>query len=256
MPEHMTYDVEHLYLTLGGALVGGEEWQFGTRWTLTESGASVGEVFDAIGLDDIRDHAATWYGFTQNMFPTDSNYSWAKLAHIGLDGKYAQDSRFSELVPPQAGGSTGGGLTTWAPVQTSLCISVRSDETLGRANRGRIYLPPIVYGRAANTVGITDPVRTAVLSAFHTFLWSVAGEMYTVGGGARLSIMSKIGPGKHKLATKLLLGNIIDTQRRRREQYDETYETAPWSTGEVPGPGLSSVDESNVDPYLAQVTGE
>jgi len=228
-PGRVTYDVESLYLTLGGNLVGGEEWQFGTHWVATVPGISLGVALDNIGLDDIRDAAASWYGNTQNMFPNDCHFAWAKLAWIGLDGKYKTDSRMSELIPPRAGGSTGGGATSYAPVQTSLCVSLRTDLTLGDANRGRVYLPPIVYGRAPSTPGISAPTRTAVLNAFHAMMTQVSGEMFTVENGCKLAILSKKNDGKHRLVTKFMLGDIIDTQRRRRGQYVETYETKAWA---------------------------
>lgn len=249
----MPYDVESLYLTVGGTLVGGEMWQFGTHWVLPPGNTTHTEALAAIGLDDIRDHVGEWFGYTQNMFPTDSHFAWVKLAHLNTSGKYAEEARVSELAQPVAGGSNGGGQLTWAPVQTSLCISLRTNETLGRANRGRLYLPPIVYGRTAGEAGISIPVQTAVLTSFYAMLWAVAGEMYTIQSQARLGIMSKIGVGKHKLVTHLMLGNIIDTQRRRREQYDETYTNVDWQTTEIPGPGRSAIDPSVRDPYLTQV---
>lgn len=114
------------------------------------------------------------------------------------------------------------------PPQISLAASFKSGYKNGPASNGRMYLPG-VNGAVQNNGRVTDSFRDAVCGAFLTFVNGVntdlvpldAGKMILVGEGHLLPLPAT--PDRNAYITKVRLGNVYDTQRRRRNGIKEAY---------------------------------
>jgi len=222
----MTYTAEHAYLTFGGSLAGGEQWQCGLRYQKYGTpGGLWADAFADIGLDDILADLQSWFSSSDTLFANTHTLAWAKIASIGTDGHYSLDPRLVEDSSP----ATGYQGSYLEPNQVATCITLRSGEQFGRANRGRIFAPAI-----QQTVESADarlPVATvqAFAARTNTMLEAVAGEMSTVLQPLRLAIFSAVGTGTTKPVVSIDVGTVPDTQRRRRNALVEEFQNVAYT---------------------------
>ncbi len=125
----------------------------------------------------------------------------------------------AEVACSAQGSSTDGTL----PNQLSVVVSFAAAGA-GRDKRGRIYLPPYVNTATTTngTLGSTQQEYTA--NMFQNFLDDLAEEGIPAGiangkKGSTLAFTTL-----HNIAS-LRVGNVLDTQRRRRNGVAETYLT-------------------------------
>jgi hypothetical protein len=226
------YDVQQIYLTWGGSLgsvgtnVGKEIWQCGVRFAaLGGVGTPIGG-FGAFDLGDVANAIATYHADPTLHLANDTRLSWVKAALLRVDGEYATEPRLHTFP---SGVQGGGGSNSLQAFQVSLAVTLWSGETLGKANYGRFYLPAMnitrTYGSGTLTSFYTDQIATAT----RTMLQAVDGELSTLNYDWRLAIMSSLGNGTHKPVAQIKVGDVLDTQRRRRNALDETYAVLPYT---------------------------
>lgn len=220
----MSYPGRSLLLTIGGPLgtgVGFDEWQT----TL--------HLYDYTNPNDIALPSISqlqtwlvgpWKTLYQNAaLATNLNAftGYAKAAVIGPDGHYIADAVQAD-APSTIGGS---GTVNASSPQDSVVLSWWSGSHLGDANHGRMYMPWSGVNIAGDgRFGSTGAIATAA-SAF-----IVATNAYfstTVNGGddVAASIMSRKGTGSVKRIAYARVGDVKDTQRRRRNALEERYAT-------------------------------
>ena len=231
----MSYDRPSFYLTFGGILFplasGNEQWQTGVKFTTAPS-FDIDDYKFALTNISIADILEDCTQLIQGQkgtglgWPNVTTVSWAKLAILDTEGRYATDPILAEQAP--VGGSFGA---FPYPVQLAAVVSLWSGETFGRANRGRSYLPPPDQWWKSYTVN--DPRPTAALSNsirdhYKTWLHDVAGEVSTVPMPVFPAIMSKLGAGTTKPVAHIGVGRVIDTMRSRRQALDEATVFSPY----------------------------
>lgn len=121
-------------------------------------------------------------------------------------------------------GGAGSGVVTQTP-QTALCLSLRTDAA-GASSRGRLYWPACGMSIQSADFRISTGTRTTALAAFKTYLTSIEGALNTGLGltNASLTVWSRVKASTMPV-TLLQLGNVLDTQRRRRDKLTEAYGT-------------------------------
>lgn len=139
-----------------------------------------------------------------------------KVAPIGTDGRYLGEAKTFARQ-----GAAIQGNNAQVPPQCSVCVSFSSTESLGRANHGRMYLPFTKL-----TQGIATPYGAPTslnnfASTAQTWFASTETTLDLIQTASRIRIASKLGVLKDVKAIKV--GNLTDTQRRRRRQLPETY---------------------------------
>ena len=210
----ITYQ-EHVLVRWGGT-IGEDTWSCGVRM-----GASPG--FDDAGwaasiMDDL---AALLTGLAG-----DSNAGWNPLAKlvwvranaIGTNGKYTQAStNYLELNPVV----TPAG-TYIAPPQLAICVTLTTDVERGRAHSGRYYLPPNI--NTVDASGRIDHSKTQAMATRHA---QFIADLGALGNNShRVRIMSALD-GTQNDVTGVKVGDVFDTQQRRRRQIAEVYSSAP-----------------------------
>jgi len=220
------YDTAHYQLTFGGTQVTDAEiWQCGLRYAPSEP-ATAQELLSKlpqISVSDIFDDVSKIIqgGSTGAQYTNSQRLTFAKLAVIGQDGKYAGAPKaYSGLVLGPFTGSSA------SPPQLALCVTLDSEQRFGRAQKGRIYLP-CPYTMVMTEDPITGQIPSAAANHMRdkvdTMIDDVQGEISTIGTEVYAAIMSPAGAGTTNPILRLAVGTVIDTQRRRRSALVETY---------------------------------
>lgn len=144
---------------------------------------------------------------------------------IGTDGKTIQQAEVTPTTPDQ------GVLTSQVlPDQCALVVSLLTART-GRSFRGRTYLP--ITSAGALTNGKMDPTGTSAQAAnFMANLIKGLGNSTTtvptptstqLAGAPHIAIQSATSGQVGAPVIAVRAGDVIDTQRRRRNKIVETY---------------------------------
>ena len=115
-----------------------------------------------------------------------------------------------------------GGAAPRLTAQDAVVASIRTN-TAGASGRGRIYWPAL--GGTVGTNGrLSSPANTTLAADFKAYLNGIATDLGTsfVGISFNLSVRSKTTHTTPH-ATRIQVGNTIDTQRRRRDNLPESY---------------------------------
>lgn len=128
-----------------------------------------------------------------------------------------------EYISVQGSSTPSAGTTPLAlPLQSALVASIRTN-TPGGSGRGRIYWPAL--GATLTTNGrLNVPTATTVLTGIKAYLAGIEADLEAqfVGVPFNLAVRSKTTHTTPH-ATRIQVGDVIDTQRRRRDAQPETY---------------------------------
>lgn len=151
-----------------------------------------------------------------------SRLNSVRLAGVLETGLEIDPAKVSEDPTPAAGAIMN------VPPQCSIVLSTRSGLTTGNANFGRMYLPHSLPILVANTPFVATAATAAMATAGATFVNGVATDLNAQIGTQEVAamIMTQVVGGFSKRITQVAVGNVIDTQRRRRNQLNETYSFA------------------------------
>ena len=110
-------------------------------------------------------------------------------------------------------GLAGTAVVNMMPPQCSLCVTILP---VSGTTKGRFYLPPMNTGVQTATGRCSTVKVTAHADAWHELLTSLAGET----SPARLGIW-RTGPDTYLGSKGISIGDVFDTQRRRRNKLIE-----------------------------------
>lgn len=207
-------------LTLHGTSFNqGEEWTTGLFLGFPGSDASsLNQQF----ADVARDAWKAFFIKADSYIGTAWKFDYAKVSLIGADGRTNPDATvYSNLATPAVGASAGA---QQAP-QVALVATLTSDRARGLAAKGRMYLPGV--NAPLDSSGHISSVNTATIAAnLKTFLGALnssfdqPGLVILASQGRKAPL---VGPPVSATVTGLRVGNVYDTQRRRRNQLQESY---------------------------------
>lgn len=216
----MPYSDSHWHLTWGGEIGNGtrEIWQCGLRLfrvgafdsAPTPTTAQLGSLFNGA--------LKTFHQSGTVGIASGAKLSWLRMAPVGVAGNELAEAISYDAATPLPGGVTS---TLHATPQSALCVTLYSGSSFGDANYGRFYLPwnqqeiNPATGRIIGAPAIATAAATFV-GAVNTWADSVQDDLHVV-------IMSQKGAGATKRAAQVWVGDVMDTQRRRRNRLDESY---------------------------------
>lgn len=209
-------------VTISGTMFGGEEeWSTGFYFGYTGGDADLPDqtLVDGIG--------PLWQTFFTNATSRVSNQwktSEIKVAQLGTDGKTIPDSPVYYTYPAPI---TGAYNSPSFPPQCALVATLVGPLPRGLASKGRMFLPGIVGSVDSNgRLGDTD--RGTICTNIKTFLTAV--NALPANNVVVLASKGSLVPGGSapiiKAAISVRVGNVYDTQRRRRNALTEVYSTA------------------------------
>lgn len=216
------FSQELLKLTWGGDIASEDEWTNGIhigQWTETAlDPVAAFEEFELSG--DIATALAAAYGGA-NTLARYENLRWIKLSVIGEDGKVIGEPKYYDYTTPVIGTTT---IAT--PPQDSIVVTLTTDKPRGLANKGRIYLPSGFADVQGTDGRISPSAATSIANRFATLMTAINTYCVSTIGQYGVGVASSVGAGAFEIVTGVAVGNLIDTQRRRRNRLTETYTSA------------------------------
>lgn len=211
-----------VHVTMSGAMFnGGEEWQTGFYMGQAEGAAAVPTQQFADAVRDAWTTFFTYAGIVSNKY----TFTQVKCARLGTDGKYdGSDIAISNPATAQVGNYAGQVM----PPQIALVATLVAGSGKGLAGKGRMYLPGVSAG-IDDTGHIASGTTQAIATQLAAFFNSINASMDAPGQAINASKGHKklLGVGARNVPINgIRVGNVFDTQRRRRNALAETYSTA------------------------------
>lgn len=190
-----------------------EEWQTGW-WISYPDGNdfSPQEIVDDV-LADLKT------AFTSPGMPAVARAQELKIARIGPSGHYLEAPGIGNM-----GGVIGGQAAppNMIPQGTVVVTTIAESVWTGKGRYGRLYLPgyPTLTNGRLGSGGMTD--RIGMVNAWFNVIKN-NGHTSLVGTPLHPVENPLVDPGAAHLITQLRCGDVVDTQRRRRNNLVEAY---------------------------------
>lgn len=199
-------------VSLKGGLPGGEKW-------------SVNPCFHVISAAEITYSQLLAMGTAINAItiPTGVRALWnSNTNYNGVQLEARSSTGVLEALAdvPMVGYVPGNGSGT-LPFQAAAVVSLRTNRP-GGSGRGRLYLPATGVALDSSTLRIPVATRDAGIAGAKTWLSGIQAAMEAVVPNLPLVVWSRTTLGKFGV-TKLLMGDVPDVQRRRRDSLAEAY---------------------------------
>lgn len=208
-------------VTISGTMFGGnEEWS--TGFFLGQEGSDAADASDLTATAILN----AWRTFFE---AAGSNISAAylttqvKVAAIDATGHTELDQVYYAYPATELNGSVGA---ITLPPQCALVVTLLSDRPRGKASKGRMYLPGIAAMPNSGTGKLSAADTGTIADGMQTFFDTLAGSFDVPD---QLILAAKgTGPvpgltAQNDFVETIRVGDVIDTQRRRRNGLVETY---------------------------------
>lgn len=222
------YPHPFLKLTFGGQLAQGQdEWNCGVNLSITNdallpiTGIDAEDAFELYAEEMQDDMITIFTNYVKDIVmgvPSGASLDYIKLALIGTDGLYIRDPHIWEVTDVN-----GGAANPYVP-QVSMVMTLQSDKFRDPGKYNRFYLPAIVPTGSGGYRPQSVPAkadRTAVLMAALNRRVSTFNRTMRIQPAAVTS--SEKFEGNYRPITRVKVGNVFDTQRRRRNKIGEVY---------------------------------
>lgn len=211
-------------VTLSGTMLGGgEEWQTGFYMgSLTADASAPTQAF----ADAVRTAWTTFWSANQSHISSYYIFTAVKCALLLKNGDYDTGSDVVNSYPTP--GVAGGGGSLQYPPQVSLVATLIGGSGKGLGGKGRMYLPG-VYAAIDGSGHLGSTECQSIATNLATFFNSVDSSIDAPGHAVNVSRGHKnlMGAGARNVPINgVRVGNVFDTQRRRRNALVETYSTA------------------------------
>jgi len=166
----------------------------------------------------------TFFTHTNSRISSQFQTTEVKIAQLGTDGLTIPDSVKYYTYPAPISGVQG---STLFPPQIALVATLVGPQARGLASKGRMFLPGV--SAAVSTNGrISDLNRGEMATNVRTFIRGVV-DLAETNNVPLLASQGRPGiggtaPVNHEIVS-VRVGNVYDTQRRRRNGLAEAYST-------------------------------
>ena len=216
-------------VTFSGESFGGaEEWS--TSLNIGFESADAGDVQQS-AVDAIAAMWETFFTNPQSKFNNSWSTTQVKVARFNTNGKTdLAQVRYFGYGTPLLGGFVGNPF----PAQISLAATLESAISRGPASKGRMYLPGIVASIGGNgkivsgdVIGIADNFEQFISELNNST--DVPGTVILASPGRGTPFPGDFSdnylPPTNARVTRVRVGDVMDTQRRRRNSLVEAYTT-------------------------------
>lgn len=207
-------------VTLSGTMFGGAE-QWSTGFFLGQEGADA-QTASTAACDSILDAWRVYFESATSYVSAQYVTTQCKIAKIAADGHTVLPDVFYGYPATLLDGQQG---TNTHPPQCSLVLTLQSDRPRGLASKGRMYLPGISAAMGGNGK-ISTANRDSITLNMKTFFDTIHADADVPD---QLILAAKgNGPfpgltAQNDYVQTIKLGDVIDTQRRRRNGLVESY---------------------------------
>lgn len=203
-----------LKISILGTGVGGEKWSVNPCWAI--SGGAAITFTEANAIVNAINAVAVPSTLLAAMSATNA------VVGVRVEARAATGA-LETIAEGLRTTPAGGSGSAPHPAQIAWTVSLRTNSP-GGSGRGRLYWPAtgltILVGSLRPAAGTVTSFMTAFrdyLSALETAIDAVIDE--TVD----LCVWSRVNASR-ALVTKVLVGDVLDTQRRRRDELPEAYQ--------------------------------
>lgn len=225
----------HVQVQILGSAPDGEVWSTGLRYSALadtqtgfEDGTMAGltpEVLQAISDGVAALNAGAVVPSTlRGMMSSALAITGIRVNHLTTLGELEGAAETTLATPAPGSGSAV------RPAQVACCISLNMGAAFGRSGRGRVYWPSLAgQSISTSTLRMSSTARNAILTDFNAFQAAVADVITTAKGSApsaELVVFSR-KLRKVRLVQNISVGDVLDTQRRRRDSLKEQRSIQP-----------------------------
>jgi len=210
--------VSYVRVSILGTTSGGEVWSINPVFDPT---AEWGTTVDQTALDAA---AAAIAALNPGVFPLGQLSTAMSVTGARLEVRDdASDDLIGISIATRATPLAGTGAAKLPP-QSAIVVSIRTN-TPGASGRGRVYWPAM--GATLLATGRLDSAAMATfITQFRTYLTAQRDALATAfpAIGFNLAVRSKTTHTTPH-AVRIQVGDVVDTQRRRRDNLAESYST-------------------------------
>lgn len=204
-----------LRLSVGGAMPNGEKWTVNPVFGFPAPGLP-------IDFDTALAVAVNVAGVPVPSGMSSMNVAAVTVNNVRVEARDWDGTleNVAESIKSPAAAGSGGAAHSF---QSSAVFSLRTANGTARG-KGRLYWPATGATLSTSTLRLSDTDRDNYLAAFKTYLSGIEDNIQAVAGlsSARLVVWSRANQAGYYV-NKIMLGNILDTQRRRRDALVEGY---------------------------------
>lgn len=212
-------------LSIGGTIGTYEKWSINPVYDA--NGETPGNVWSQADGQAMVNAAA---GVTIPSNMKSALSAQAAVTSFRLEGRSDTDDELYGFATGAPGAPVVGTGSALLPPQSAIVVSLIS-ATPGARGRGRLYFPG--FGSQLNTsFRLNSPTPGAFLADVKTYLSAVQTAMLAAivtppWVGLQLAVRSRTSRSTHQV-TQLRVGDVLDTQRRRRDRLPETYSSVSY----------------------------
>lgn len=189
---------------LQGVVYSAEAFQHGFTVTSAEQLTAVADDIAAGVTADLLTSTFLQY------FPAGVSWSLLTVSQLGAIGDPVVASTTRSIT------GVGTASTNGLPPQCSVVVSFLTAGA-GSRNRGRMYLPPTSAGTLTTTGRLASAAQGAIADAVEALFDGL------IASGQTVTVRSEVGGGASSVVSTIRVGDVIDTQRRRRGSLGENY---------------------------------
>ena len=205
-------------VSITGALPSGEEWSINPSFFLP-TGTTVGYT-DAAALVTAINGITPGTGVRAMWNP------YTTLRGCRVEARLANGDLESQAEGERGAFPQGTG-TNNHPFQTAIAVSLRTAHP-GPSGRGRIYWPATGAVISDSTLRPNSTLMTALVTDTKTYLKAIESAIAAQAlVTTELAVWSRLGAQLYPVHT-LLAGDVLDSQRRRRDALVETYQSVAY----------------------------
>lgn len=204
---------------LGNVLFVGEKWTISPAWRWVPlTSTFTQEALQSLATRLTTNISNTTLGSCRDLLSTGANISGWRVEQY-TESEQLQASAESNYGTPLIG--TGAPSKT---LQDAVVCSLRT-HTPGARGRGRVYWP--AYASALTQWKLTTPAPATLVSSFKALFLAIQAEINAealangFGNVAELAVRSVTTHESLKVV-QLQVGDVLDSQRRRRDKVAET----------------------------------
>jgi hypothetical protein len=199
-------------ITCPGVLPSGEQFDYGF-WVANTGGVDISQT-DATAAGNAWNTSLAAQATFRALFTTTTQFSSTKAS--------IYNTATGTIISSAPGGIqfTGSATSQPLPPQISTCVTLRT-QFAGRSFRGRFYLPPGITANMQSNGRMLGTTITGLLTNLNT----AALAMQSAVPNCSIGVYSRALHAWNK-GTFFDIGDVFDTQRRRRDKLVESRQTA------------------------------
>ena len=209
---------DYVKVSIKGAMPNGEVWSVNPVYSLPNGAGAITQTELNTLLEAINDLAVP--GNIRSAMISATTVTGARLEVRNTSGALLMVSEGLRDTP------MGGQGTTVHPYQTSVVFSLRSDTPGGRG-RGRLFWPATGQAISTTTLRVADTAQATLIDGMNSYLNAINAEVQAFDAGSVLAVFSPTSSALYPIV-RIQVGDVLDTQRRRRDALPESYVTATY----------------------------